>query len=93
MLQEVKKDQLKELHEREQAMNVAVSRSATELEDKLNALNFPKTSAGNSPKPCASFRTALTTCYRVNGKENPLACAGEVEAFTECAKLLSRTSN
>ena len=74
-------------------MEMAISRSAKEMHKKLNTLNFNSKSVPESALPCASLRRAVTTCYRVNGKDNPLACAGEVEAFAECAKQLTRIKN
>ncbi|KAI0560039.1 hypothetical protein FGB62_127g13 [Gracilaria domingensis] len=92
MLREMKDSQLKEADEREQKAREALTSSVTALDKKLNDLNFPS-GASETFKPCAAFRERITTCYKVNGKDNPLACAGEVEAFSECAKQLSRISN
>lgn len=91
MFSEVKKAQLKEAHELEQAERLALVKSGKVLEDKLAKLNFP--TKGPRTLPCASFRDAITVCYKVNGKDNPLACVAQVEAFTECAKQLSRINN
>lgn len=85
----MKEAQLKEVHELEQTHRRAVLESAKQLEERLGQLNFP-TKSSVTMKPCATFREAITTCYKANGKDNPLACTGEVEAFTECAKQLSR---
>lgn len=92
LYREVKEAHLKEAHELEQTHRLAVLDSAKQLEEKLDQLNFP-TDPSVLVKPCATFREAITTCYKANGKDNPLACAGEVEAFTECAKQLSRLSH
>ncbi|CAN8061763.1 unnamed protein product [Agarophyton chilense] len=92
MLREIKELQLREADEREQKAREALSNSVTTLDKKLNSLNFPN-GPSETQKPCAAFRDRITTCYKVNGKENPLACAGEVEAFSECAKQLSRISD
>lgn len=80
---------MREAHELEQTHRLAVLDSAKQLEERLEQLNFPTKSSATA-KPCATFREAITTCYKANGKENPSACADEVEAFTECAKQLSR---
>lgn len=92
MFREVKEAQLKETHELEQAERSALEESGRKLQDKLTALNFPVNTSSAEVQPCGSFRDAITVCYRVNGKDNPLACVAEVEAFTECAKQLSRIS-
>lgn len=92
MFREVKEAQLKEVHELEQAERIAIEESGKKLQGKLSALNFPTNTSSAAAQPCASFRDAITVCYKVNGKDNPLACVAEVEAFTECAKQLSRIS-
>lgn len=90
MISEIKKAQLQEALEMEQAEREAVLETGKALQEKLASLNF----TGKSPSamPCASFRDDITVCYKVNGKDNPLACVAQVEAFTECAKQLSKLS-
>lgn len=89
MYRELKEAQVKQVHQLEQAERLAVLSSAQLLDDKLSSLNFPL-NASTPVKPCATFRDAITQCYKANGKDNPLACAGQVEAFSECAKQLTR---
>lgn len=92
MFREVKEAQLKDAHELEQAERIALEESGRKLQEKLSALNFPANSSSETSKPCGELREAITVCYRVNGKDNPLACLADVEAFTECARQLSRIS-
>lgn len=92
MFREIKEAQLKDVHELEEAERSALVESGKKLQEKLRGLNFPGNTSSAATHPCASFRDAITVCYRVNGKDNPLACVAEVEAFTECAKQLSRIS-
>lgn len=89
LYREVKASQEREAHEIEQTHRLAAVESAKKIEAKLSSLNVISAS-DVAAKPCAVFRSAITACYKQNGKENPLACAAEVEAFTECAKQLSR---
>lgn len=91
MVSEMKKKQLHEAHELEQAERKALLESAQNLQDKLTGLDFP--SAEPSGMPCASFREAITVCYKKYGKDNPLACASAVEAYAECAKQLTSISD
>lgn len=93
MLQKIKEQQLKEAYEKEQAARSAVMETSNALKEKLASLNFPSGSPPDSEQPCAKYRDAVTHCYRVNGKDNPLACTGSVEAFAECAKQLSKVIN
>lgn len=93
LLRRLKEEQLNDARAREDAAKLALKERGKELQEKLNALNFPHGSASDGRRPCESFREAITTCYRANGKENPLACTGEVEAFAECARQLSKISN
>lgn len=92
LLRRVKEEAVKEAYEREQTEHTALAEHAQQLRAKLVALNVPLDEPDAPGKPCASFRDAILACYKVNGKSNPLACVGDVEAFTECAKQLSRIS-
>lgn len=92
MFRDMKEAQLREAHELEQAEQIAIEESGKKLQESLSALNFPSDSSSEQSQPCAAFREAITLCYRVNGKDNPLACLADVEAFTECARQLSRIS-
>lgn len=92
LIREMKELQLKEADEREKQSQEVLNQSVNALDKKLRSLHFPDGTA-TATKPCASFRERITACYKVNGKDNPLACAGEVEAFSECARQLSRISN
>lgn len=93
MLKSLKQQQVKEAYEREQKAELALVESGEKLQEKLRSFGYPSNVSGRAPEPCENFRNAIATCYRVNGKDNPLACAGEVEAFTECAKQLSKVSS
>lgn len=92
MMRNLKQEQIKEADKRQKYEEEAMLESGKRLQEKMLALNYPSPGEGGATKPCASFRDAITYCYKVN-KDNPLACAGAVEAFTECAKQLSRISN
>lgn len=90
LLHTLKKDALKSALEREESAHLAFSDRSTELDEKLRRVDVAveSTSADGSPKPCESFRNAVTACYKENASGNILACAPQVEAFTECAKQL-----
>jgi len=92
MFRGLKEEQVKEAYQREQTEQMALLESSEKLRAKLDSLHIPVDQPEDTEKPCASFREAIATCYRVNGKSNPLACVSDVEAFTECAKQLSKIS-
>lgn len=90
MLREMREGLLNEAKDRELRAHQVLAESVDKLQARLTTINFPDGKSNQGPQPCADFRERITTCYKVNGKDNPLACAGEVEAFTECARQLSR---
>lgn len=97
LLKSVREDSLRSAHERETNAHTLLKQASDRLDSQLKTLKVPFSVSSDDehqPKPCESFRVAVTDCYRRNVETGDiLACTSEVRAFTECAKQLCDISS
>lgn len=89
MLRSLKEKSAKEAVEKTHAAKQALDREAAALESKLQQMTA-NLKASPEDLPCARLRKETLECFRGEGPGHPLACSSQVEAFTACARNVSK---
>jgi hypothetical protein len=88
MEREARAGRVRDALEREKFEHDAVVAATSQL--RARHADVPSHPLPAERRPCATERAATVECYREHGTSNPALCAGQVDKFAACARLLSQ---
>ncbi len=92
VLRAVKEQRAKDAQAQTEAAQEALISAAEQLNKKFDGVSMRLPESAED-LPCAQFRKETLQCYQKAGAENPADCIPQVEAFTACARNVSKLNS